>query len=557
MRTTRIVDIITASRFVWVIVLFVLLLASCRTECDLVAFSENGDGFRVTLERGSIKEDGSDDATIEGYKTCLRSSFFIKTNHASSISIQGLRDIHVVIWQYDSNHKMIESVKILSSVELNSKCSFIRILFQTTNEAKHCWVQFEGSKQLPEEEKKSQIAFPFERLVYAVENDLFTTALLMLPPNYSIEGDPVPLIIWDSGDGSFVSWDSHVWGEGNLGRINGLNFLRDSGFAVLEIYSWGSNYYQKYPQCGMHSAMPIPTHIATHNKGVEYVLDHYNLNPDSIFHLSKSGGGKIDAYYAMECPPFNLKSIYAFAPVVNDLNFIAWRAGVVDYRKALLEELNLQGTVEEIDYYLNGEPYDFDVSYKTENNLDIVLESPWQMQKELGQSFINRNAEKLKMVAVDWMNVSGRSLSELVEDNHFYTMEFWKGFNRYYDEEKKKFESKWDDNSIPASKDYTFNRYDLTRKSSGIPFTVIMSPTDEQTPYWIALEFVKQLQNVNNCAKIITLDTGGHSAPDLSTAGPNVKSDVTTRLGIHYDKVSIGWYIAVEDIYNRFLLPTS
>ncbi len=557
MRTTSPVNNYSVTGIISVIVLFVLLFSSCRVECDIDAFSDTGDGFRVTLERGSIKEDGSDDATIDGFNTCLRSAYFIKTNQASSISIPGLRDVHIVVWQYDYNHKLIEAVDLLSSVKLHNECGYIRILFQTSKEAKQCRVLFDGYKSLPFEEKKVQIALPFERLIYAVDNDLFTTALLMLPPNYSVDGDSVPLIIWDSGDGSFVSWDSHIWGEGNIERINGLNYLRDSGFAVLEIYSWGSKYYQKYPQCGMHSAMPIPTHIATHDKGVEYVLDRYNIDPDSIFHLSKSGGGKIAAYYAMESPAFNLKSIYAFAPVVNDLNFIAWRAGVVDYRKALMDELDLVGTADEIDYYLNGEPYDFDLAYSTKNKLEIVLESPWQMQKPLGQSFVKRNAEKLKRVAVDWMNVSGCSLLELVEDDHIYTMEFWKGYNRYYDAKRLKFESKWDDSSIPSSKDYTFNRFNLTRKSSGIPYTVIMSPTDEQTPYWIALEFVKQLQNVDNVARMITLDSGGHSGPDLSAEGPNVKSDVITHLGIHYDKVSIGWYIAVEDIYNHYMSPMS
>lgn len=83
--------------------------------------------------------------------------------------------------------------------------------------------------------------------------------------------------------------------------------------------------------------------------------------------------------------------------------------------------------------------------------------------------------------------------------------------------------------------------------------TVIMSPTDEQTPYWNALEVVKQFQNGGADVEMITLATGGHSGPDLSTGGNTSVSDVTTRLGIHYDVVSIGWYLAAEDILGKYV----
>ena len=435
-------------------------------------------------------------------------------------------------------------------VNLSNSCKFIRFQIKATNTPEYVLVLIRGGEEGLAESKRVQMRFPYDRLVYAVDGDMYTTALLMLPPNYTTEGDSVPLILWDSGDGSFRDWDGYEGGNYE-GRLNGLRYLRDQGFAVLEIYSWGSDHYKKHSGCGGRSAMPIPTHLATHEKGVEYVVSRYNIDPDKIFEISKSGSGKISLYWAMCQPQFNLKAIYAFAPVFDDLNFVGW--GMDGYRRALYEELNLQGTEEEIKFFLEGQPYDYDVEYKKKNNLDITLVKSWQMHKPLGRSFIERNAEKFKMISVDWMGVEGISLSQLAADTHTYSAIFWEGYNRHYDVENKTFNFSWDSYSLPALHRNCYTRYNLKRCNSGIPFTVIMSPTDEQTPYWNAWEVVRQLQNGGADAKMITLEGGGHSGPDLSTGGSNVVCDVTTRLGIHYENVSIGWYLAVEDIYNRFL----
>ena len=433
-------------------------------------------------------------------------------------------------------------------VSLCNNCKYIRFKIRASNTPSSIFLQFNGGVENPQECKRVQMNTPYDRLVYAVDEDVYTTAILMLPPNYTTEGDPVPLIIWDSGDGSFVNWDTYEC-ESYLGRANGIRYLRDSGFAVLEIYSWGSKYYKKYPDCGWRSAMPIPIHISTHEKGVKYVLDRYNVNSENIFHISKSGSGKIALYYALVRPSFNLKSIYAFSPVFDDLTFVGW--GMQGYRQALFEELELQGSAEEVKFFLEGEPYDFDIKYKNEHNMDVTLSCSWQMHKPLGRSFIAKNAEKFKMISVDWMNMPGQTIDELMDCTHKFSEIFWEGYNRHYNNGRFYFE--WDNRNLPAQHYNSYNRYDLVRTGSHIPITVIMSPTDEQTPYWNALEVIKQLQNGGEDARMITLETGGHSGPDLSTEGITSVSDVTTRLGIHYDNVSIGWYLAVEDIYQRFL----
>ena len=521
-----------------------------RSNDDVIyAANQIEDSFFATVERGGISADGSDDASITSYEQWIRSAFFIKTNESISVSILTKQSNRCVVWQYDIGHQLISCEVMNNELLLRRDCSFIKFCIQTSDTPSSVPVLLKGWSIKPSEDKKVQMNFPYDRLVFAISDNVFTTALLMLPPNYDVDGDSVPLIIWDSGDGSFRHWDNYEGGK-YPGRLNGIRYLRDQGFAVLEIYSWGSYYYKKYPGCGNRSAMPIPIHIAAHEKGVEYVISRYNINPDYIFHCSKSGSGKIALYYAMVRPPFALKSIYAFAPVFDDLNFVGW--GMEDYRKALYEELQLKGTAEEVDFFIKGRPYDYDVAYKNENHLDVTLSSSWQMHTLLGRSFINKNAEKFKMVSVDWMNVDGQTMEEKIADTHRFSLDFWAGYNRHYIEEEKRFRFKWDNRSIPASRSNTYNRHHLVRHGSHIPFMVIMSPDDEQTPYWNALEVVNQLQNGGNDARMITLQSGGHSGPDLSTSGLNSISGVTTRLGRYYDNVSIGWYLAVEDIFTRF-----
>lgn len=544
--------IIQPCKFMFLIILLALL--SCTANEVFFENARSEDAFRAAVERGGLNDYGVEDASMVGYEHWIRSAYFIKTNKAQTVSIPIESQSLCYIFQYDINHRLIASSRLRGEVTLLKGCAYLRFTIQSQNIPDFVPLLFDNSKENPIEEKKVQMRIPSDRLVFAIDNGIYTTALLMLPPNYTLDGDSVPLIIWDSGDGSFSGWDSHEMGaEGAPGRVTGLSYLCDSGFAVLEIYSWGSYYFNKYPGCGRRSAMPIPTHLTTHEKGVEYVLDRYNIDPDNIFHFSKSGSGKIALYYAMYKPSFNLKAIYAFAPVFDDLNFVGW--GMEDYRKALFEELELNGTKEEIEFFLEGEPYDYDVEYASRNRINMPLKRSWQMHKPLGRSFIENNAEKFKYVSVDWLGLEGTTLNDCIYYTHKYSEEFWEGYSRHYNQDTGSFFFSWDDRSLPAAKSDTYTRYDLTRTWSGIPLTVIMSPTDEQTPYWNALEVVKQFQNGGADVNMVVLETGGHSGPDLSVSGTNSISDITTMLGIHYDVVSIGWYLSVEDIYNKYLGP--
>lgn len=524
--------------------------------CNVINYHQweviiTGDPFPVTVERGGIRTDGASDATIKSYESWIRSAFYIKTNGATSFAISVDPNTEWYLWQYDSAKCVISSEKIKGVADLSRDCEYVRFQIKSNDTPQNIQTYFLDADYPPSETKNVQVREVGERLIYAIDDSKYTTAILLLPPNYCDQGRAVPLIVWDSGDGSFSNWDYHEIGDGYPGRINGINYLRDNGFAILEIYSWGSYYYNKYPDCGRRSAMPIPTHLKTHEKGVEYVISRYNIDKDNIFHVSKSGSGKLALYYAMFSPSFNLKSIYAFAPVFDDLNFVGW--GMKGYRYALYEELDFQGTEAEVDDFLEGRPYEYDVVYSEANNLEMELSSSWQMHETLGRSFIEKNAEKFQYISVDWMNVTGQTVLEKIESTHEFSRIFWEGYNRRFNVDSQAFYFSWDNYNLPASHTNSYTRHDLVRKGNHIPFTVIMSPTDGQTPYWNVLEVIRQFENSGKNVKLITLESGGHSAPDLSVEGPNVVNNITTRLGVNYENVSYGWYYVVDDIYDNYL----
>ena len=193
------------------------------------------EAFSATIERGGIKDDGTDDATQSSYELWVRSAFFIRTNGATSVSFPSTKKGHCYLWQYDTTHQLLMGEEVVGTRPLRKDCAYIRFQIRASNTPKIGYVVLNGSEEDPVEEKRVQMSFPQERLVYNVDGEVYTTALLMLPPNYSVDGESVPLIVWDSGDGSFSSWDGYEGGSYE-GRINGVRYLRDQGFAVMEIY---------------------------------------------------------------------------------------------------------------------------------------------------------------------------------------------------------------------------------------------------------------------------------------------------------------------------------
>lgn len=342
------------------------------------------------------------------------------------------------------------------------------------------------------EKKRFQRHTPSEKLTYKVSDKLFDTSRLMLPPNYSIDGDAVPLILWMDGSGNFTTWDAEI----SQAKVPYLQYLNNEGFAVLSVFSWGYNLW--YDIVGLGNAHPyvLPTNIECIKKCIEYVIDRYNIDPDQIHVMSKSQGGQVALYLASQ-NEINAKTIGMFAPVLDYFS-MPGESMYKGSREGIAKCLGLEGDVE---YFISDEYYTFSEQAKT---------------------FLTQNLEKMCRLNASWTNLVGGVLEERFEDSWEDGKKFWE--ERY-----------WEHPGLMNI--YTHYEY---AKTASVPVSIWGAADDDNTPYLKMVEVVKQLKNGGSEAYLNTLpnNTGGHSAADVSSV--NVVSG-TTALGISYVDIPVGW----------------
>ena len=238
-----------------VLLIFIPVLSALPTHARAYdqGISEGGDAagnyrcLEALMERGSVSTTYDLGYTSNHYKNYVRSAFDIKTGGATRLSVEKLAIAHGTIYVqfFASDYTKISSAAYTppSVVDIPADCDFIRIEIATTEEVGKIAIRFYDGADEPREAKRSGISEISEKLTYKVSDDVHTTSRLMLPPNYSIDGEKVPLILWLEGSGSSLS----SWGgDFNNNKLPHLQYLRDEGFAVFSVYAWGNVYAEKY-----------------------------------------------------------------------------------------------------------------------------------------------------------------------------------------------------------------------------------------------------------------------------------------------------------------------
>ena len=463
---------------------------------DYVAAVGSYKQLRVLLERGSVSSTYDLGYTSEHYNGYVRTAYDIRTGGAARVSIEQFEAVHgsIYIQFFASDYAKISSISYTQQAVVNipDNCDFIRIEIRTAENLEEIMLRFYGGADDPKEVKRASKNAVSEKLTYKVSEDVHTTSRLMLPPNYSIDGEKVPLILWLEGSGSGLS----AWGgDFNQEKLPYLKYLRDEGFAVFSVYAWGNQYAEKYPNCGQSFPYPVPTNLACIKAGIEYICDRYNIDPDNIHIMSKSQGGQCALYYA-SCNELNVKTIGMFAPVLDYLS-MPGEARYKDTRAAIAEDLEFTGDVA----YFASDRF---LSYSDE-----------------GRAFLRENLSKLLTMNEAWTNLSGATPEELFEAamddcETFWTEEIWK-----------------------TNRTDIYTNTDLV-KTASVPVKIWGAKDDAATPYLKMVEVVAQLKNGGSVAELRTL-TGGHSCADTGS----IRVDVTTALGIEHKNIPIGW---VENI---------
>ena len=479
---------------VWLITLILLLEAM-----PLSAFAADSatDYLRleVQLERGSVTYAYDFGYSRDYYRRFVRTAFDVKTGGADKMSVEKFAASHgpMYIQFFGSDYIKISSVAYTDEaiVDVPDGCDFIRIEINTQANLETIGLRFYGAIDRPYEAKRAGKNETSEKLTYKVSDDLFTTSRLILPPNYTIDGDKVPLILWLEGSGSSLSsWD----GDFNSNKLPFLRYLRDEGFAVFSVYAWGNQYAEQYPKCGNSFPYPTPTNLACIKAGIEYICSRYNIDADNLHIMSKSQGGQCALYYASN-NELNAKSIGMFAPVLDYLS-MPGEAMYADTRAAIADDLDFTGDVE----YFASDRF---LSYSDE-----------------GRAFLYENLDQLMTLNEAWTNLSGATPEELFESSMddcetFWTEQIWK---------------------TDRTDIYTHTEY---VKTATVPVKIWGAKDDAATPYLKMVEVVEQLKNGGSIAVMRTLPagTGGHSCADIGST----RVDVTTALGIEHKNVPIGW----------------
>jgi len=504
--------------------------------------------MNVRMERGALKSTGAMDNDKAKFTAYIRSSMLIKLNGATNVT--GVNLTGFTVYEYNSSFGFIKTSA--EGAALSSNCAYIKIEKQSSTLPDEVYLSFDG---FPEEVYNVQIekgvsggTLLSETLAFDVDGDVFTTARLILPPNYSINGDKVPLFIYSSCDGSYKDgnngWDFIIGSNNSLRNLKDeLLYMADEGFAVLNIYPWGSYNHEHYPGCGWSTAV-VPVSLRGYEKAVEYVTSRFNISDQHIYQASHSGGGKLSSHYAIHKPAFNLEHIYAFAPVIDGLCFNSWGATYTDFRKAIAHEMNMEDV----------EDGNYDVFVGTNGN------AVWPMTNDAGKAFIMGNFEKFaKCSVLTWHNLSEQTPAQKQAD----TNSFGETWNTTRNKSGGATAQDW------ANLDgEIYNRDGLTIFGDGVPISILGGVDDADCPYLVMREFVNQLTNGGGNAELITLPMIGEEDYDeeYNANDPHPlnrghraavyyhsKTNVQTRYGSTYSTVPYGWWYAVSHIYTHYL----
>lgn len=163
---------------------------------------------------------------------------------------------------------------------------------------------------------------------------VYNTGMMMLPPNYTVQGDPVPVIVMVHGSECYTH---PVDGAQSEGYEPYYEFLNDCGYALIDCCGWTSRDSAAY---GLSNPWPAPTSCKAYQKLIELMCSSFNLDRNNLFLLSKSNGGRMAEWLAGAMP--NVRANCMLAPAL-DLSF---GYAPVAYRHVMAPDMGLAGVVD-------------------------------------------------------------------------------------------------------------------------------------------------------------------------------------------------------------------
>lgn len=340
--------------------------------------------------------------------------------------------------------------------------------------------------------KGFKVRTDYERFTYEVYPGVYTTGVLMLPPNYDLDGKPVPVMIYGHGSNGYYKWETTM---GELYNNQGtyfpyMEYLRDEGFAVFDCFGLSSKYITSMNDVDANSNFGSHIVVASYMAGIRYILSRYNLDADNVNMYVKSLGGFIGAVMANQTD-INIKTVSMLCPWINNMTSVhtGWS---VEKRTMLADDWELEGDVE-----------------------NIFLVDGFDSRSEVGQEFISLNLPHIVAINPGWQ-YDGQTA------------------------EQKQVNTK--------NMDWTHT--DCYRKIT-CPVKIWCARDDDSISYSMLREYVMQCQNSGYDAtlRVMPNGTGGHHSVDTDTNA--LKQNVTTALGIYHADVPTAYVEMVQFVRSR------
>lgn len=424
------------------------------------------------------------------------------------------------IYEYDKNYGYVDVIYTVPNTPINIKSGIKYLRFVVRNISEGSSVKIDkvfdvlhvvtdgNSKVLysPDEFNGNSICMCFaikNRSSYGTIID--STALLKLPPNYSPDGVPVPLMIYMHGTSGYrTKWQSvlRAWsGNDDLG-YQIFDYIKNEGYAVLDVFGYASD--NEYVDDANAFPYGSPEQIECINNAVNRVFSVYNIDKNGVYIDGLSAGG-VPAITAAMHNVIPVKCCALQAPTISVLKgFMGRNAGC---RKTWASSAGFVGDIDLLDGRGTNPDATIAPAVTPEllaylgNNIDKIIgfNPMWDGILDIPQSTLT-----------EW------ALTPMPDNLHLGAGE--------------SVESNWE------------NKHRLCHH----PIKLWVANDDENISPSLCHSFIKTLRNTNSYAeeRIIPDGEGGHHA--FAGSGSAEKISGTTSLGYEFSGIPYPWVELVE-----------
>lgn len=348
--------------------------------------------------------------------------------------------------------------------------------------------------------------------VYKVGFNAYTSGRLLLPPNYSMTGDSVPLIVFGHGSGGMSTWDSEIGYAGSDADYRTyLVYLANEGFAVFDCYPWTNR--QQLPSGNIWSPYGVQVNFQSYIEGVKYCCSRFNVNIDKVNLVCKSQGGHLGHWACTQSIfPFRTVALQAPSPGIGK-NSIGFNANL---RTAIVKNVEFYGTDEE---------------------KAAFIETGHYVTPEI-KAFCDKN----KVQFLNLMPYAHGVTNSQLDDFYALNFEFIDAVPQWMLDE-----------GLPAKPSGAAGIGAICNHPEYIkhitcPVKFWAAMDDEATSSYMNYTICRWMQNGGGDAlfRVLPLNTGKHHATDSDPAA--LKSSGTTALGITYTNIPTAYVELVEFI---------